>query len=113
MNEWISVKDRLPDVKGDYVCFVKGTGIRIRLFTECITGYPMRWFSNGSETKKVTHWLPLIDPPNIEQHEHKHKYGAIAIETNNKLLFFEADDETKAWAEYEFNFCPDCGEKLK
>lgn len=64
MNEWTSVEERLPNKEGEYLCFVKGHGIRIRKFADWIRNSRMRWWSNGAETKKVTHWMPLPEPPN-------------------------------------------------
>ena len=61
--KWISVKDNLPNNEGDYLCYVKGHGIRIRRFSEWITGSRKRWWVNASETTKVTHWMPLPEPP--------------------------------------------------
>lgn len=63
---WISVEEKLPEFQGEYICCVKGTGIRIRTFKEWITGSRMRWWCNGQETKKVTHWMPLPKLPEIK-----------------------------------------------
>ncbi len=62
-NEWISADEMLPSKAGEYLCFVKGHGIRIRRYASWISGSRMRWWSNGSETKKVTHWMPLPELP--------------------------------------------------
>ncbi len=55
MDEWISVKDMLPEKAGYKLCwYIKG-----RQF--------VAWFSVNAgqwETKRlVTHWMPLPDPP--------------------------------------------------
>ncbi len=63
MNNWIKCEDRLPVESGTYLCFVKDLEIRIRTFQPWITGTHMRWWCNGSETKKVTHWQPLPSKP--------------------------------------------------
>jgi len=61
MNNWIKCSDRLPDENGEYLCFVKLSRglwtIRIRQFNFNV------WWSNASETKKVTHWQPLPSKP--------------------------------------------------
>lgn len=63
MNKWISVKDRLPDKKGEYICFLEGKGIRIKEFHSWGKNTPFRFWTNGQEDKKVTHWMPLPEPP--------------------------------------------------
>lgn len=63
MSPWISVEDRLPQHEGEYLCMVKGCGIRIRKFIIWPSQNRQVWVSNGSETKKVTHWMPLPELP--------------------------------------------------
>lgn len=66
-TNWISVKDRLPEEEAYYLCMVKGHGVRIRRFSEWAKDTRKRFWSNGSETKKVTHWMPLPEPPEITE----------------------------------------------
>lgn len=65
VNGWISVKDRMPDKNGQYLCwFGKNTidkGAAIATYLEM-------WKAFGSleslETyPNVTHWMPLPEPP--------------------------------------------------
>lgn len=66
MSEWISVKDRLPDVpKDDYMsdyvlAYDKNAGIWVAFF--CSSGY---WCEAREcvSFENVTHWMPLPEPP--------------------------------------------------
>jgi hypothetical protein len=63
MNEWISVKDRLPEKDGTYL---------VNEFISC-NGVHSLWYDKGSgwdydSNETVTHWQPLPEPPN-EQHK--------------------------------------------
>lgn len=65
---WISVKDRMPDKNGQYLCwFGKNTIAK----GAAIATYLGMWKSFGSleslETyPNVTHWMPLPEPPKEE-----------------------------------------------
>jgi hypothetical protein len=52
--EWISVKDRLPEMEGVYLTYGKFSGR---------TGYRCSHFSCVKFWGQVTHWQPLPDPP--------------------------------------------------
>ena len=53
MNEWISVKDRLPEQFGKYLVVCKGIDIaQIRL-----------WEGTWDSFAEVTHWMPLPELP--------------------------------------------------
>lgn len=64
-NNWISVKDRLPDKEGQYLCwFGKNTVIK----GAAIATYLEMWQAFGSleslETyPNVTHWMPIPEGP--------------------------------------------------
>lgn len=60
---WNNVNEKLPALEGEYLCVVKCHGIRIRKFISYGNDSRIRWCSNGVETKKVTHWMPLPEPP--------------------------------------------------
>ena len=65
---WISVKDRLPDKNGQYLCWF---GKNIIAKGAAIATYLEMWKSFGSleslETyPNVTHWMPLPEPPKEE-----------------------------------------------
>jgi hypothetical protein len=58
-SNWISVKDRLPDKKGDYLIF-NTDGIVWPYWYEPVN----QWFDSlGFRTGSVTHWMPLPEPP--------------------------------------------------
>ena len=71
MQEWISVKDRLPDACG-FPCLLCGENSfgQIRVF-EGFTGYMERgkfeWHSNRKDIDidvwTITHWMPLPPEP--------------------------------------------------
>lgn len=84
MNEWISVKDRLPDKKGRYLCCSKslgnfGRGIVISLFVLDLAEFDHWSFDEDKdhrpgwtvyesecgfvEDKGITHWMPLPELP--------------------------------------------------
>ena len=74
VQEWISVKDRLPDSCG-FPCLLCGENSfgQIRVF-EGFTGYMERgqfeWHSNQKDIDidvwTITHWMPLPQPPKGE-----------------------------------------------
>ena len=59
VQEWISVKDRLPDADGDYLVWND--------YHKAIVGH---YWSKGryfiSKAVTVTHWMPLPQPPKGE-----------------------------------------------
>ena len=74
VQEWISVKDRLPDSCG-FPCLLCGENSfgQIRVF-EGFTGYMERgkreWHSNQKDVDidvwTITHWMPIPQPPKGE-----------------------------------------------
>lgn len=60
MNEWISAKDRLPDVTGKYlVCTTKGSVYLAKFSVPDLFHTDMNTY--------ITHWQPLPEPPKEEQ----------------------------------------------
>jgi len=60
MSEWISVKDRLPDVTGDYTVYNPRSVY--------MTIYTATWFNGewNNSNGFITHWMPLPAPPKGE-----------------------------------------------
>ncbi len=54
---WISVQDRMPEKKGDYIAYTKDGIVWPYWFDDV-------WFDTlGYATDTVTHWRPLPEPP--------------------------------------------------
>lgn len=68
MNDWISVRDRLPDVSGRYLVWCNGMvmtkeySIKYRLFGAYDEMEPREVARFAAIY--VTHWMPLPEPPN-------------------------------------------------
>ena len=81
-SEWISVKDRLPNETRSYLVVLDNEVIDIRLFNSKNEPY-QTWPSmlnkflfldnerEWNSTKRVTHWMPLPDPPKMKGDEGK------------------------------------------
>ena len=68
-GEWISVKDRLPEIKrygtSDIVlAFDKKHGKCFALRYKTREG--IKWFCSGTELVDITHWMPLPESPEDE-----------------------------------------------
>ena len=64
-SEWISVEERLPEENGRYLVFVDISHLAFEnLTTIAIMEYgKSHGFYLYNETEKVTHWMPLPEPP--------------------------------------------------
>ena len=63
VQEWISVKDRLPDKRGEYLCYYKFEPDSPDVVCENTYQGSGLWLS---EMDKVTHWQPMPQPPKGE-----------------------------------------------
>lgn len=66
-NEWISVKDRLPERRGRYIVAVCNYIGKIDVF-DLWFDYP-EWYIDEDDDLyqfEVTHWMPLPEPPKGE-----------------------------------------------
>ena len=65
VSGWVSVKDRLPDKEGQYICwFGKNTlikGAAIATYLEELKAFGS--FESLKTYPNVTHWMPLPEPP--------------------------------------------------
>ena len=63
VQKWISVKDRLPEKNGTYLTYTE----KERIHLDCFCIYPnhgTQFWVRGNG--KVTHWMPLPQPPKGE-----------------------------------------------
>ena len=67
VQEWLSVKDRLPEHRGYYLVayrdkYNESTSIALDFYVNCGAG---EWWSTEF-THNITHWMPLPEPPKGE-----------------------------------------------
>lgn len=55
--KWISIKDAVPDYKGDYLCYGK-SGISIARYYDDIF-----FHHDDQNDDEITHWMPLPEKP--------------------------------------------------
>ena len=72
VQEWISVKDRLPEMNGEYLCLWVNKSVSDAEY-ESIYGSFGYWFNFWEDEYKewisydgITHWMPLPTPPKGE-----------------------------------------------
>ena len=56
--EWISVEERLPEQYGLFLIADDKGNMEVASWTK-----QFGWFSGGNRVKRVTHWMPLPEPP--------------------------------------------------
>ena len=56
--EWISVEERLPEQYGPFLIADDKGNMEVATWTK-----QFGWFSGGNRVKRVTHWMPLPEPP--------------------------------------------------
>lgn len=90
MSEWISVKDRLPQATGKYLCAVKDKRGNLWTIASDWSLEMKSWFGDYGEIKNiVTHWMPLPDPPKegCDTNGEAKKYTAEEIKELAKKAF--------------------------
>jgi hypothetical protein len=60
-SAWISVDERLPDKQAQYLIVDDEGYMEVALWTR-----QFGWFSHVNRGNKVTHWMPLPEPPKGE-----------------------------------------------
>jgi hypothetical protein len=65
MSDWVSVKDRLPNKAGRYLIHVENAANYHRLPDDIVIAVWVikQWGFDGMEYNRVTHWMPLPEPP--------------------------------------------------
>lgn len=66
-DKWISMKDKLPDKDGIYLVLYDEPDFP---YSFCVQ--VRRFFKNDHDAitwRKVTHWMPLPEPPEVKEHE--------------------------------------------
>jgi hypothetical protein len=58
-QEWVSVKDRLPDVGCDVLFMCENKSYGVGAYSDTYRDF----FSGQFPVKGVTHWMPLPEPP--------------------------------------------------
>lgn len=61
-NEWVSVEDRLPEDYQRVLCLFESGTMEVS-FRASVKGFCYEGFK---QTGKVTHWIPLPEPPKEE-----------------------------------------------
>lgn len=58
MAEWINVNDKLPPTYEDVLCYADGHSFYVDFI--CSDGM---WCDDEVRNNKITHWMPLPEPP--------------------------------------------------
>lgn len=74
MNEWIDVKERLPENDDTVIANYQCRGGAWRISEVIFDGYDQpdhldkdAWYVDGYVVERVTHWMPLPDPPKTKE----------------------------------------------
>lgn len=57
-GDWISVDERLPEQYGLFLIADDKGNMEVASWTK-----QFGWFSGGNRVKRVTHWMPMPEPP--------------------------------------------------
>lgn len=68
-NKWIPVTERVPDRFGEYIVAVKDISGKMYSDYADYDPFQKRWATGlfRSAEEKVTHWMPLPEPPEGEE----------------------------------------------
>ena len=65
---WISVEDRLPEFEENVLAYgeeIDNVPLVAQLLAIDKRGYYWLEYSDGSNTRKITHWMPLPNKPTL------------------------------------------------
>ena len=66
--QWVRVEERLPGWSGDYICVSRDKNGREWVIPAEWSREMKTWFGRFGEIRnKVTHWMPLPEPPKGEK----------------------------------------------
>jgi hypothetical protein len=60
-QRWVPVSERMPEKSG--LCLA----ILDYKFCQCVEAITGDWFVNSMQIHNVTHWMPLPEPPEVEE----------------------------------------------
>ena len=70
MSEWISVKDRLPEKDDHYLIYYSSQTLFTKTYRQQVVYLVVndieKWGWPSDRLYKVTHWMPLPEPPEVE-----------------------------------------------
>lgn len=106
--EWISVKDKLPELFVDVIVCRRGSAVEPgRRITDW-------WKVFGTRVKDVTHWMPMPDPPGVARARNAYREALGYCEfkcslCKKEISVVEGGDGDGG----HFSYCPFCGAKLE
>ena len=69
-NQWISVKDRLPEESGEYLVYCPSVNRKVTSI-DYYNGWFVRGIGEVKNPDKITHWQPLPTQPTEPSNETK------------------------------------------
>ena len=66
-TDWIRTADKLPAHTDEVLAFDPGEGVVVAYHHNAASGGQDRWSCDHIGTISPTHWMPMPEPPNIEE----------------------------------------------
>lgn len=63
MSEWISVKDKLPELRIPVLVYLKNSELQVAIMSTSNNWYISDEWNNSFLHEYITHWMPLPSPP--------------------------------------------------
>ena len=104
VDQWVSVKNRLPDRYKKVLTYGASYGVQENWLIR--TGKEISW----SMGYRITHWMPLPEPPKeqpLQRHGHWVRLPKFLVESQCSVC-----GETYVGDCRTFNFCPTCGAEM-